>query len=281
MSIKVIIDSTTDLSPRIMERVARVVPTTIRFGDKEYIDGVTITKKRFYELLTETDTLPATSQPTPDAFMKAYDDVTSDGDTALVITISAKLSGTYQSAVLAAAEFGDRVRVIDGKSVAIGTGILVELALRLIDEGKNIDEVITELEKQRERIRVIALLDTLEYLKKGGRISPAVAFAGAVLNLKPVVQMQDGACEMLGKARGSKQGNNLLITEIEKSGGVDYSLPVMLGYSGLSDALLMKYIEDSKTLWEGKVEPLEWTLVGGTVGTHLGPGLIAATFFTA
>ncbi len=278
MSIKIIIDSTTDISPRIKDRITAVIPTTVRFGDKEYIDGVELSRQRFYELLFETDALPATSMPTPDSFMRAYGEASKDGSEILVITISGKLSGTHQSAVIAAEDF-DNVTVVDSKSVAIGVGILVELAVKLIDEGKTVAEIAAILEEMREQVAVIALLDTLEYLKKGGRISPAVAFAGAVLNLKPVVCMHDGECTMLGKARGSKQGNNLLITEIEKCGGVDYSLPVMLGYTGISDALLMKYIEDSKALWDGKVDPLEWSHVSGTVGAHLGPGCVAAAFF--
>ncbi len=278
MSIKIIIDSTTDISPRIKDRIAAVVPTTVRFGDKEYIDTVELSRQRFYELLFETDTMPATSMPTPDAFARAYEEAARDGSQVLVITISGKLSGTYQSAIIAAEDF-DSVTVVDSKSVAIGVGILVEFAVRLIDEGKTLEEIVEALEDKREKVAVIALLDTLEYLKKGGRISSAVAFAGTVLNLKPVVCMHDGECNMLGKARGSKQGNNLLISEIEKSGGVDYSLPVMLGYTGISDALLMKYIEDSKALWEGKVDPLEFCHVSGTVGAHLGPGGVAAAFF--
>ncbi len=279
MSIKIIIDSTTDASPRIIDRVAAIVPTTIRFGDDEYTEGVDITNEKFYELMAKSSKLPTTSQPTPDAFMKAYEEAIADGSDVIVITISAKLSGTYQSAMLAAAEFSDKVHVVDGKSVAIGTCILVELAIRLIDEGKSVEEIITALEENRERISVIALLDTLDNLKKGGRISSAVAFAGAILNLKPVVCMHDGACVMLGKARGTRQGNSLLTAEIEKAGGIDYSLPVMLGYTGISDRLLMNYIEDSKAFWEGKVDPLEWTWVGGTVGTHLGAGVVAVTFF--
>ena len=126
----------------------------------------------------------------------------------------------------------------------------------------------------------MALLDTLEYLKKGGRISKTVAFAGAVLHIKPVVSVIDGEIQMLGKARGSKMGNNLLVQEIEKAGGVDFSRPVLLGYTGLSDALLLKYIEDSRRLWEGGLEQVRYTTVGSVIGTHAGPGAIAVAFFT-
>lgn len=278
MSVKIIVDSTTDIVPEIARQVI-TVPLTIRFADTEYTDGVDIVKEKFYELLVESDALPSTSQPAPNVFMQAYDDAIADGSDAVVITVSSKLSGTYQSAAIAAMDFSDKVKVVDSKSVAIGAGILVEMAVKMANEGKSADEIVSVLEKEREKICVVALLDTLEYLKKGGRISAAVAFAGGVLSIKPVVSLKDGAVEVLGKARGSRQGNNLLMTEIEKAGGVDYSKPVMLGYTGLSDVLLKKYIEDSRVLWENKVEPLNYALIGSTVGTHVGPGAVAAAFF--
>jgi hypothetical protein len=136
-----------------------------------------------------------------------------------------------------------------------------------------------KLEEVKEKIVVVALVDTLEYLKKGGRISSTVAFAGAVLNIKPVISLIDGEINVLGKARGSKQGNNLLVKEIEKAGGVDFSKPVLLGYTGITDSLLQKYIEDSKYLWEENLETVRYTTVGSAIGTHIGPGAIAVSFF--
>ena len=153
-----------------------------------------------------------------------------------------------------AAEDYENIYVVDSTSVAIGTGILVELALKLLDEGLDAKEIAERLEEEKKNIVIVALVDTLEYLKKGGRISKTVAFAGTVLNIKPVLSVIDGEIDMLGKARGSKMGNNLLVQEIEKAGGVDFSKPVLLGYSGLSDALLLKYIEDSKHIWEAGLE---------------------------
>lgn len=278
--VKIIVDSTADMIPELKARV-RQVPLTVTFGDKEYIDGVTIDHKRFYEMLIESDTLPTTSQATPDGFITAIEEVLNEGDEAVIITLSSKLSGTYQSAVIAASEYEGRVYAVDSRSVAIGTGILAELALNAAESGKSAREIAEMLEKQRERVRVIALLDTLEYLKRGGRISKTTAFAGGLLSIKPVVELRDGAVEILGKARGSKQGNNLLIKEIEQSGGVDFSMPLLLGYTGLSDALLQKYIEDSAELWQGNIEELHTTAVSSVVGTHTGPGVVAAAFFKA
>ena len=278
--VKIIVDSTADMIPELKARV-RQVPLTVTFGDKEYIDGVTIDHKRFYEMLIESDTLPTTSRATPDGFITAIEEVLNKGDEAVIITLSSKLSGTYQSAVIAASEYEGRVYAVDSRSVAIGTGILAELALNAAENGKSAREIAEMLEKQRERVRVIALLDTLEYLKRGGRISKTTAFAGGLLSIKPVVELRDGAVEILGKARGSKQGNNLLIKEIEQSGGVDFSMPLLLGYTGLSDALLQKYIEDSAELWQGNIEELHTTAVSSVVGTHTGPGVVAAAFFKA
>ena len=277
MKTRIIVDSTTDLMPEMKEKV-QIVPLSVRFGEEEFIDGVTIDHKTFYEKLIESDVLPATSQANPDAFMTEFDKVKEAGEEAVVITLSSKLSGTYQSAVIAASDY-DNIYVVDSSSVTIGTAILVEMAIKMAEEGLSAEEIAQKLEEEKENIVIVALLDTLEYLKKGGRISKTVAFAGTVLNIKPVVSVVDGEILMLGKARGSKMGNNLLVQEIEKAGGVNFDKPVMLGYTGLSDALLKKYIEDSKYIWEEGLEEVRYTVIGSVIGTHAGPGAIAVAFF--
>lgn len=275
--VELIIDSTADLRPGIRDRFT-VVPLTVSFGGTEYIDGVTITHEEFYGKLIESDVLPTTSQATPAAFEAVFEQVEARGNTALVLTVASKLSGTYQSAMIAA-EDRPGITVVDGTSVAIGTGILAEQALRYRERGMTAAQIAELLEEDREKIHVIALLDTLEYLKKGGRISGAVALAGSMLSIKPVATVKDGEIKMLGKARGSRQGNNLLVQEIGKAGGVDFERPVLLGYTGLSDHMLVKYIEDSKHLWEQSREALEYVSIGSVVGTHAGPGAIAVAFF--
>lgn len=263
--------------PEYKERV-QIVPLTVHFGDQEYIDGVTIDHKTFYEKLVESDVLPTTSQATPDAFMKEFDKVKEAGDSAVVITISSKLSGTYQSATIAASGY-DNIYIVDSGTAAMGSGILVELAFELLEKGMDAKAIAERLEEEKKKIIIVALVDTLEYLKKGGRVSKTVAFAGSILNIKPVLSVIDGEINMLGKARGSKMGNNLLVQEIEKAGGVDFSKPVMLGYSGLSDALLLKYIEDSKHIWEGNLQEVRYTTIGSVIGTHAGPGAVVVAFF--
>lgn len=277
MKVRIIIDSTADTTPAVRNELV-IVPLTIHFGEEEYVDGVTISHKKFYEKLIESDVLPSTSQATPASFIKVFEKIKADGESAVVITLSSALSGTYQSAVIAAADYKN-IFVVDSKSVALGSGILAELGLKLAEEGLSAAEIADVLTTERENIRLIAMLDTLEFLKRGGRISKTAAIAGGLLSIKPVIHLQDGEINVLGKARGSRQGNNLLVKEIQNAGGVDFSKPLLLGYTGLSDALLQKYIEDSSHLWEGHTSKLRTTVVGSVVGTHAGPGAVAVAFF--
>ena len=277
MKTRIIVDSTADLLQEVKAQVY-TVPLTVHFGEEEYVDGVTIDHKGFYEKLVETDVHPTTSQATPVAFEKEYEAARAAGEAAVVITISAKLSGTYQSAMIAAEDY-ENIYVVDSGTAAIGGGILVEYALQLRDSGMEAKEIAQKLEEAKRRTVVVALVDTLEYLKKGGRISKTVALAGSLLNIKPVLSVCDGEIAMLGKARGSKMGNNLLIEEIGTAGGIDFSKPVLLGYSGISDALLLKYIEDSRHIWDSNLESVRYTTIGSVIGTHAGPGAIAVAFF--
>ena len=278
MSLKIVLDSTSDLVPELLGKF-EIVPLTVNFGEEEFIDGVTITREEFYAKLIESDVIPTTSQASPEAFERVFKKLVENGDEVLCITVASKLSGTYQSACIAAEEFPGKVRVIDSKSVAIGSAILAEFALSLLEKGVSAEEIEKELIEKREDIIIVALIDTLEYLKKGGRLSKTAAFAGSLLNIKPVVSVEDGEINVLGKARGSKQGSNFLIKEIEKAGGVDFSMPLLLGYTGHDPYMLEKYKEDSRFIWEGKVENLRETCIGSGIGTHVGPGAIAVAFF--
>ena len=277
MSVRIVIDSTVDVAPELAGRFA-VVPLTVNFGAQEFIDGIDITHQEFYNRLIESDVLPTTSQATPAAFDAVLSKIAAAGDTAVVITLAHQLSGTCQSARLAAGEYRE-FYVVDSGSVTTGAGILAEYALNCADRGMTAREVAAALEEKKKDICLIAMLDTLEYLKRGGRISATVAFAGGLLNIKPVVDIKDGVIHILGKARGSRQGNNLLVQEIGKAGGIDFSQPILLGYAGLTDALLQKYIADSVSLWENGTDSLRYTTIGSVVGTHVGPGAIAAAFF--
>ena len=279
MSVKIVVDSTFDFTPeKLRELGIEIVRLRVHFGDEEFVDGENITPPEFYERLIESDTLPTTSQATPAEFSELFERLTGEGHDVLALTISSALSGTYQSAMIAASEFPGRVRVVDTLSVTLGAQIIALYAHRLVAEGKGLDEAAQLVEANKGRVHLIALLDTLEYLKRGGRISSAAAFAGGVLSIKPVITLRDGAVAVIGKARGSKNGNNLLSQTIEKY-GVDFSMPYMLGYSGLSDATLLKYKQDSARLWVGHTDDLPIMMIGSVIGTHAGPGAIGVAFF--
>ncbi len=278
MSVKIVIDSTVDVSQKYQE-IFTVVPLTVRFGSAEYLDRVELGAKEFYEKLVESDEMPTTSQANISDFEREFERMTKEGDDVVVVTISSKLSGTYHSAAVAAEEYSGRVFVVDSMCVSIGAGVLAEFAAELAASGLPAISIAKRLEAERDNIKVVAMFDTLEYLKRGGRISSTAAFAGALLALKPVISVKDGEIVVLGKARGSRQSNNFLIKEIEGCGGINFCMPLLLGYTGFDDSVLNKYIEDSAHLWEGKTDHLDITIVGSAVGTHAGPGAIAIAFF--
>ncbi len=280
MAIKLVVDSASDY----VEEEARglgieLVPMEVRFEEECFLDGINLSHKEFFEKLIESSDLPKTSQINEYVFEECFDRLTRAGDEVIAITLSSKLSGTYSSAEKAAKKFGGKVRVVDSLSASIGERILCQYACRMIGEGKGIDEICQKLEASKLNIKVLALLDTLKYLKKGGRISSVVALTGEVFSIKPVITIVNGEVKMAGKAVGSKKGNNLLNQLVESSNGIDFSLPFAVGFSGLSDHMLVKYLEDSGQLWKDKVENIPSYMIGSTIGTHVGPGAIAVAFF--
>lgn len=280
MAVKFIVDSACDILPEEAKEFGIIhLPLKVLFGENEYADSVDLSHEEFYEKLVESDVLPKTSQVPPADFEDAYRKVTEENNEAIVITVSGKLSGTYQSAMIAQEDFEGKVFVVDSENVAIGERILVYRGLEYAKMGLKASEIADKLNEDKKKIRLMALLDTLEYLKKGGRISSAVAFAGGLLSIKPVVAVENGEVSLIGKARGSKQGNNLLRELVAKSKGIDFEKPFSLAYSGLSDKLLKKYIEDSAELWKGHTENLPIYTIGCAIGTHVGPGAIAVAFF--
>lgn len=278
MSLRIIIDSGSDILLDEADKLGVIhLPLKVVFDGAEYLDSVNLSHKEFYEKLVESDVLPTTCQITPSDYADALEKCGTDD--VLIITLSGKLSGTFQSACIASEEYDGNIAVVDSESVALGERLIVLRAVELRDSGKSLEEIYETLNEEKKRLRVLALLDTLEYLKKGGRISKTVALAGAMLSIKPVVTIENGEVTMLGKARGSRRGNNLLRELVLKGNGIDFSKPYCLAYSGLSDALLKKYIEDSADLWNHATDDLPIVTVGCTIGTHVGPGAIAVAFF--
>jgi DegV family protein with EDD domain len=281
VSIRIIVDSACDISQESAKELdITVLPMTISFDDEEFLDGVTLSTEQFFEKLVETDVLPKTSQLPPHRYEEVFEQVKAAGDQAICITLSSKLSGCYQSANIAVEDFEDCMTIVDSENVCIGEQILVLLAVRLRDEGKSVEEIVEILNEQKKKVCLIALLDTLEYLKKGGRISKAVAAAGSLLSIKPVISLQDGEIALVGKARGSRNGNNLLIRYVEENGPIRFDMPFCLAYSGLSRTLLDKYIADSSALYRGiDLDQIPVCGIGSAIGTHAGPGAVAVAFF--
>ena len=274
MSVKIVVDSTVDLVPEVKAQV-KTVALSVLFGEQEYKDGVTINPMKFYEMLASSENLPTTSQPTPAAFEDAYRELVEAGHEVVCITIGSKLSGTYQSATIAADEFLGKVFVVDSRSAAIGAGILTEWALKLAEEGKSGQEILEALMEKRKEIRLYAMVDTLENLKKGGRLSSTVAFVGGVLNLKPIICLEEGEIKVVGKARGQKAAFTAL-TKACQENGVKTEEPFMLGYTGCSDENLVKYMDENAELWPADSQKV---IVGSAIGTHAGPGAVAMAFF--
>ena len=279
--IKLLVDSASDIDlTEARDLGIELIPILITIGEKEYSDGVDLSHKEFFEKLIESDELPQTSQINECRFDERFSALTANGDDVIAIVLSSKLSGTYDCACRAAQKYDGKVRVVDSLNASAGERILCMHAVKLINEGRlSAAEIVDELNIKKTKIRFLALLGTLEYLKKGGRISSVVAFAGEMFSIKPVVSVTDGEVKLVGKAMGSKRGSNLLSQFIDKY-GVNFDMPFALVYSGLTDEFLTKYITDSEKLWVGKTDYLPKYLIGSTIGTHIGPGAIGVAFFT-
>lgn len=277
--VKILVDSSSDIDlNEAKEMGLELIPMKITFEDGEYADGVDLSRRQFFEKLVESAELPRTSQINPFRFEEKFRMLTEDGSEVIALTLSSKLSGTYKSACKAAEGFGGKVRVVDSLNASAGERLLVEYALRLRSEGKDAVEIAEALDAQKHRIYIIAVLDTLLYLKKGGRISAAAAFAGTMLSVKPVIGVVGGEVKLLGKAIGSKKSNNLL-NKLVTEKGVDFSMPHCVLWSGLDDSLLKKYVADSAPLYENSVPSLPAYQIGSTIGTHIGPGAVGFAFF--
>lgn len=276
MSIHIITESSSDITQELAQKLnITVLPIQLHIGNEDFMDGINLTKNRFYELLIEEDVLPKTSQITP----YAYEQATNGDEEYIIITIANELSGCYRNACFIA-EGKKNIHVIDSRTASLGQYILVKRACELRDAGKSFQEIITILEEEKNKIHIIALMNTLEYLKKGGRISSVAYAAGALLGIKPVISIEDGKIVVLGKARGSKSGNNMLMEQVHKSGGINFDYPIALGYSGISQSKLDKYIKDSSVLYEGKIDHLPIIQIGPTIGTYAGEDAVVFAWFS-
>ena len=277
MGVRIIVDSTADIKKDIADKFT-VVPLMVNFGEESYADGVEIDTDTFYKKLVSGSVMPTTSQPAPDKFAQVFAEAVDAGDEVLVITISSKLSGTFQSANIAAEDFEGKVFVVDSRTVTIGAGVLAEYALQLVQQGKTAREVKEILDEEKSNVIIHAVLDTLEYLKRGGRISKTAALAGGLLNVKPVIDVSDGEVHSVTKGRGIKQATLLMNAEIEKK-GVNLEKPFLAGYTGCEDTLMQNYLDEYADMWGGDREAIGVAQIGSVVGTHAGPGAFAMAYF--
>ena len=280
MAIKLLVDSSTDISKTEAQSLGiDMISMMIMFDGVDYLDGVDLLPIEFYKKLRESEALPKTSQIVPARFEEAFEELTKNGDELLVITLSSKLSGTYASACSAAEGFGDKVRVVDSLNAAIGERLLAQYAMRLIESGDSLDDIVEKLNAKKGRIRLYAVLDTLEYLKKGGRISAAVAIAGEMLSIKPIISVIDGEVKVVGKAMGARKGNIMLKNMVSKTQGSDLSMPYGLVYSGEDKQAIESNLKEVAKLFAVEDKEVPEYIVGATIGTHVGPGVFGLAYF--
>ena len=277
MAVKLIIDAGSDLTvAQAKELDVTLIPMSVRFGSKEYLSGVDITNEEFYNRLTTEKELPTTSQPTPYAFDEVYQQVVDAGDEAVVLCVSSALSGTYQSACIAADGLEDRIFVVDTRAVSVAEKILLDYAISLRNHGANAQAIAAELEKKKEDVCVFGAVETLEYLIKGGRLSKTAGAVGSVLGIRPVLHLVDGALEVAGKARGAKAAITMTHQFISDV-GIDFTMPCGLGYTGNDPSVVEPFLCAPNSVWNEQQVPIY--NIGSTVGTHTGPGLFLVAFF--
>lgn len=281
MSVKIIVDSASDIKvATAKEQGLLFAPLKTVLVGVEYRDGMDITPDTFYDKLQANKELARTSQVNVGEFSALFEEAVKAGDEVVVITISSGLSGTYQSAAIAAAAYPDKVFLVDSLSATAGEQILIAHAIALRDAGKSAAEICAELNELRKKARLFVRVQTLEYLKRGGRISKTAAFVGGMLHFMPVLTLNgEGKLETVGKARGVRMSHKMMNDAIKAAGGIDFSYPVAITYAGdLDDGTVKAYLADSKEIFGENEDRLTIGQLGCVIGTHTGPGAIVVSF---
>lgn len=277
MSIRILTDTACDFTKEEYEKYGvDYLPLIVSFGEQDYYDNETITAEEFYEKLVSSKDLPRTSQITPFRYEEKLEELTQNGDTVILITLSSKLSGTYKAACNAAMNF-DNVFVVDSLGATVTQKLLVLYAVQLVKKGLPAPQIVKDLNANKTRIKLFAAVDTLDYLKKGGRVSAAAATVGNILNLKPILSIVDGEVKMVSKAIGNRRANKAILDLVNTTTGIDYDLPMGTLYAGDKENLV-KLVSDCSKLFEG-VENLDECIIGPTIGTHVGPGAFGIAYF--
>ncbi len=273
--VRIVTDSTADIPASVREQYGiEIVPLKVHFGSETFLDAITIQSEQFFDKLSAVQELPTTSQPSPVDFVEVYKKLAADGAEIISIHLSSAFSGTYQSAVLAKSLLEDNVSVtiIDSKSASYGLGMLAVEAAKAAQAGKSKDEIIELIQDVRNGTGLYFLVDTLEYLKKGGRIGKASALVGSLLNIKPILSIdEDGEISPVDKVRGSKRAISRIV-ELLKEDFEDESVEITIAHSSAEQAaqdfaaLLKEHFDVKQT---------GFTALGPVIGTHVGPGTLA------
>ena len=277
--IRILTDSASDILPAEAEQLGvTVIPLNVTLEDGTILrDGVDMTPSAYYEILAGCRKLPTTSQPSPELFENFFLEAAAAGDEVIGIFLSHALSGTYQCAKLAADMANvDNVLFVDSGHVCLSEALLVRLAVQLRDSGKTAGQIAAILEHAKEHLHLVAAIDDLKYLRKGGRLPAAVAVAGGMLGIKPLITIQDGKVAMAGKARGLPGAYVALFKKVEEMGGINPAFPAMAGYtvSPREVAPIQTYLRDNL-----QQEDLLVRQIGCVIGTHAGPGAFGIAFF--
>ena len=278
--IRILVDSTADFSlEELKARNIDMVPLNVNFGEESLQDIVELDVESFYERLIHGDVHPKTSLPSPAAFLEKFEAAQEAGDELICILLSGGLSGTAQSAQIAK-ELCDyeNIYVVDSRQATAGIRALVDLACLLIKEGKSAEEIVAELEQARDRVRLYIMVDTLEYLHKGGRLSGAVNVVGTMLKVKPLLTLKDGVLGMVGKGMGTKDAQRGVLKLVGEQLNADPRLPVYFVYSAKeSNCVQLRALAEEKY----GISCAESHSVGAVLGTHVGPGAAAIAYLEA
>lgn len=277
--IRILTDSASDILPAEAEQLGvTVIPLNVTLEDGTVLrDGVDMTPSAYYEILAGCRKLPTTSQPSPELFENFFLEAAAAGDEVIGIFLSHALSGTYQCAKLAADMANvDNVLFVDSGHVCLSEALLVRLAVQLRDSGKTAGQIAAILEHANEHLHLVAAIDDLKYLRKGGRLPAAVAVAGGMLGIKPLITIQDGKVAMAGKARGLPGAYVALFKKVEEMGGISSAFPALAGYtvSPREVTPIQTYLRDNL-----QQEDLLVRQIGCVIGTHAGPGAFGIAFF--
>lgn len=277
MAIKILTDSVADVPEQIAKELGiEVMPLTVNFEDGSYKDGIEITKDKFYDKLSKAQKLPTTSQITPGEFINVFQGFIKEGHEVISILMSSRLSGTYNSAVTAKEHLdNERITIIDSELVTFPQGLLVIEAARMASKGHSKSEIIDRVTYMKANMECKFIIDDIEYLKKGGRLTPSQALVGKLLNIKPILTMKDGRLIYENKVRGKKKAIKWVINWIAKNNYYLEEKTVGLFHSDSYEFLMDLRKELTLSL---DIKEIIETKVGAVVGTHAGPGCIAIAF---